>query len=232
MNISPLDGIKTIYYTMLKDKRKDRFEMILEPLQAIIQLGLLSFCPVGTKMSISNNILFIQEPTWGQSLMRSYNHDCKDDLVYLFSVVTRFYKFYSYLNDSNEDNSNFYLLIIELAKNGIDKLSQTYSSSGHGSLLQSLKMYKTMFDKSNIYWDTNINEDKYNDDGIPRDNIDEIFIQIRELYEPSQFIIIHHLLKMMKKHPDEYVSYMKSINHAMVPVSNRIQKWIHSHIAY
>ena len=244
MSISTLDGIRTLYNTILLDKRKDRFEMILEPLQAAIQLSVLSFCPLGTKISISNNILYIQQPTWTQSLTRSYNHDCKDDLVYLFSVITRFYKFYSYLKNE-KDFSNFYLLIIELGKSGFDKLSQTYSNSGHGSLLQSLKMYKSMFHSPNIYQEQNemsneisnvmsngmsngMSNIKYN----PQDDIDNIFIQIRDLYEPSQLIIIYHLLKTMKSHPEDYECYMKSINYAMTPVNNKIQKWIHSHIAY
>ena len=54
-------------------KKKERFETTLEPLQALIQLSLLSFCPVGSKLSISNNILVIQSPNWNQSFIRIYN---------------------------------------------------------------------------------------------------------------------------------------------------------------
>ena len=42
---------------------KERSDMILEPLQVLVQLGILSFCPVGTKLSISENILQLQEPS-------------------------------------------------------------------------------------------------------------------------------------------------------------------------
>ena len=40
-------------------QQKERQDMILEPLQVMIQLSLVSFCPLGTKVSISNNILHI-----------------------------------------------------------------------------------------------------------------------------------------------------------------------------
>ena len=34
------------------NKRKERFDIILDPLQAVIQLACLRFCPIGTKLSI------------------------------------------------------------------------------------------------------------------------------------------------------------------------------------
>jgi hypothetical protein len=90
-----MELLSRIYLSLCKDKRKERFETILEPLQAITQLALLSFCPRGSKLSIVNNVLFIQTPTWSQGFLRSYNQDQRDDLFFLFSVIRRFNKFYS-----------------------------------------------------------------------------------------------------------------------------------------
>ena len=42
---------------------KERSDMILEPLQVMIQLALLYFCPVGTKVSVSENILHLHQKT-------------------------------------------------------------------------------------------------------------------------------------------------------------------------
>ena len=42
--------------------QKERSDMILEPLQVMVQLGLLSFCPIGTKVSVSENLLHLQQP--------------------------------------------------------------------------------------------------------------------------------------------------------------------------
>ena len=38
---------------------KEKSDMILEPLQVMIQLALLAYCPIGTKLSISENIFLI-----------------------------------------------------------------------------------------------------------------------------------------------------------------------------
>lgn len=37
-----------------------KLEFVLEPLQAIMQLCFLQFCPVGTKLTIYDNLLYIQ----------------------------------------------------------------------------------------------------------------------------------------------------------------------------
>ena len=93
-SLTKMEALKAIYIAIMGDKNKERFEMILEPFQAIVQLALLSYCPVGSKLSITDNILHIQNPGWSQSIMRSYNSDKHDDLVYLFTVIKRFHLFY------------------------------------------------------------------------------------------------------------------------------------------
>ena len=109
-----MDHFKTI---------KERSDMILEPLQVMIQLGILSFCPIGTKLSISENILYIQEPSWTQGMLRWYKNDKKDDLYYLFQAIRRYYLWY------NPNEKEIFKRILEVAMNGIKKLIQTYESS-------------------------------------------------------------------------------------------------------
>ncbi len=82
-----METIKILYNALMSDRSKERFEMILEPLQAISQLAFLSYCPVGSKLSISDNILYIQEPGWGQTLSRSYYLDKKEDLNFNFFTL-------------------------------------------------------------------------------------------------------------------------------------------------
>ena len=56
-----MDAAIKIYNLLKTDKRKERFDIILDPLQAVLQLALLSFCPKNSKLNIANNILTIQE---------------------------------------------------------------------------------------------------------------------------------------------------------------------------
>ena len=53
-----------LYKTISSRRKKERFETILEPMQAIMQIALLSFYPVGTKLTIQNNIMTLQPPNY------------------------------------------------------------------------------------------------------------------------------------------------------------------------
>lgn len=149
-----------LLYKTFSSKKKERFDIILEPLQAIIQLALMRFCPIGTKLTIHDNLLEIQRPTYTQGIMRWYNNDNKDDLFYLFNVCKRFGLFYRDLREVREivenDNdelieANLYSLLIESASKGLDKLSQTYNSVEKISLLHTLQLYKMILLKPNIF---------------------------------------------------------------------------------
>ena len=149
-------------------KPKERFETILEPLQAVLQIGLLSFYPIGSKLAIHNNILTVQGPGYTQQVRRWYNNDKKEDVFYLYNVFSRFHKFYKHvLEDSNVavgtgavagtagaagtgENRKLFLLLIELAKIGINNLTRTYNLTEKIHILHTLQMYKGMLDNPEL----------------------------------------------------------------------------------
>jgi hypothetical protein len=140
--------LNILYSTIKTKKKKERFETILEPLQAILQIGYLSFAPIGTKLTIQNNILKIQIPNYSQPVIRWYNNDTQEDLFYLFNIFYRFKKFYHFLNDTkpNSENKKLYDLLIELAKSGIGNLIRTYSQTDKIHILHTLQMYKNILE--------------------------------------------------------------------------------------
>jgi hypothetical protein len=135
-----------IYNTLIA-KKKERFDIILEPLQAFIQLSLLSFTPINTKINIYNNILYIQIPGWKQPFLRTYYNDSKNDLFYLFNVIQRFTKFYSHLEHIKNDNIDLLNLLKNLSTKGIDNLLQTYRQTDTPALLHTLNIYKNMLNE-------------------------------------------------------------------------------------
>ena len=138
--------LKMLYSFASPQKRgKERFETILEPMQAIIQIGCISFYPVGTKLAIKHNMLVIQPPNYSQPVSRWYNNDTQDDLCYLFNVFSRFKKFYSFMETgTSADIAALYAMLIINARAGIDKLIRTYSDTNKPHILHTLSMYKTM----------------------------------------------------------------------------------------
>ena len=173
-----MDTIVTLYSYLKSDKKKERFDIILEPLQALTQLSAMAFCPIGTKLTINNNLLYIQIPGWGQGLLRSFNNDKRDDLFYLFNVIIRFNTFYGYLknNGESDEDAKLFKLLIKLAKQGIDNLLLTYSTIDQPSLLHTLQMYRTLLENPELVMknnssnsNSNSNSNSKNDDNNKKD---------------------------------------------------------------
>ena len=144
--ISMQTTIQLLYKTVSGNKKKERFETILEPLQSLIQIALLSHFPIGSKLTIQNNILHIQAPSYTQSVTRWYNNDTQEDLFYLFNIFCRFKKFYM---DIKVEHTKLFELLIHLAKNGINNLIRTYNQTDKTHVLHTLQMYKNMLDGTN-----------------------------------------------------------------------------------
>ena len=180
--------LNVLYKTIKTKKKKERFETILEPLQALLQIAYLSFTPIGTKLTIHNNILYIQPPNYSQSIVRWYNNDTQEDLFYLFNIFYRFKKFYYFLcsrdgRDGSNDtaaslalkesdqfastsanivNKKLYDLLIELAKNGIGNLIRTYGQTEKIHILHTLQMYKNILENDSDLIKQNQRPDVYN----------------------------------------------------------------------
>jgi hypothetical protein len=131
-------------------KPRERFETILEPLQALLQIGFLAFYPIGSKLAIHNNILTIQEPGYTQNVRRWYNNDKKEDVFYLYNVFSRFNKFYKTVLSIGSENAALFALLNELAKTGINNLTRTYNQTDKIHILHTLQMYKGMLDNPEL----------------------------------------------------------------------------------
>ena len=243
--ISMQTTIQLLYKTISGSKKKERFETILEPLQALIQIGFLSYYPIGTKLTIQNNILYIQAPTYSQSLTRWYNNDTQEDLFYLFNIFCRFKKFYT---DEKTEYSDLFLLLIELAKNGINNLIRTYNQTEKTHVLHTLQMYKNMLDGNNnhhivppnapIHLTATSSPSSSSSSSLSSStasseiDMDDIFIKISELYTDEIFKIIHHTLLAMKNDENNYMHYADGLNMILQPVNIRIKKWIDENIVF
>ena len=228
------------YFTSTS-RKKEKLDYILEPLQAMTQLCFLAFCPVGSKLTIHDNLLMIQQPGMAQGLIRYFNEDTKDDLYYLFNVFRRFLTYYKHLEEQhNTQHNKLYELIIELATKGLDKLIQTYADSNKVSVLHTLQMYKIMLQKRDFFDSDHIGtqpstasqplaiRSKLYNDGT---NIDNIFCNIINIYGREEYAITLNLLQLCKKNPGNIENYICSCNCIMKPNNDKIKKWINDNIA-
>jgi hypothetical protein len=198
----------------LLTNQKERSDLILEPFQVMVQLSLVGYCPIGTKISISNNILKLQKPTLFQGAWRYWNNDNKDDLYYLFHAIRRYMKWYK------DPNNKITVFILELAKKGI----ATYAQSDKKSITQTLSLYKNVLDLEK--------EDIFKEDNNNTINMDNVFENIKVLYTDNIYRMVYNSLVIINEEEnDEYrQEYIYGVETILNPVNYKIKKWIHENL--
>ena len=195
---------------------KSRVNSILEPFQCMIQLALLSTCPVKTKLSIMNNILYIQEPFISQGFQRWFQQDTKTDLLHLFTACQYFSVIYKdKLVAIKHKTTNLYELIISMAMKGLDKLISTYSMDNGNHIPQLLDIYKNIL-TSQIE--------------VSNSNLATVYTKLAELYTTDELYSHFFLLRMIKKNQQKYlIIAINSINkQKYIDIANCICKHMNS----
>jgi len=113
---------------------------ILDPLSLVIKLYILSFKPNGTKISILNNKIIIQEVGIFQSTVRSINGDTKNDIINILFPLT--FACEIYLNDTENIK---YRYIFEQIIKSFDKLNAIYQVNEMTHNIEQLKNIVTNF---------------------------------------------------------------------------------------
>jgi hypothetical protein len=200
--------------------------MILEPLQAMVQLALLSICPIGTKLQIHENILHLQSPNIIQPVSRWYYSDKKDDVYFLYGVIKRYIKWYNpQINKKSPVKQELYDLITSMAINGLNNLFKTYSSSDSNTVIHVIQMYKNLLEFNN----DKIMADEYlMDVEKNKINIDEVFESIIHIYEPIFLNMLENMLELVKAEENELnrIYMMDGLNLILYKITKAIQDWI------
>jgi hypothetical protein len=214
--------LNALYNTLSFHKIKDKIDMVLEPLQAMIQLALLSTSPIGTKLTIQENILYLQIPNIIQPFSRWYNADKKDDLYFLFQVIKRFIKWYNpVINKNSIMTKELYQLIVSMSIEGLNNLLKTYGTSDSNTVIQVITMYKELLEMDDI---TLQNSDLSNN----MINIDEVFVNITKLYNITFLDITYNILVLIQKEEDTNIisSYIDGYNMITTKNNKLIKEWI------
>ena len=236
--ITVMQQIQTAYSYLNSSKRKERFDIILEPLQAVSQLAFLKACPLGTKLTIENNLLFTQSPHWHQGLTRAWNKDKREDILLLFNAVQRFNKIYVSGEQGTRrkscDDGNTMVKLVELitrmAVNGIDNLTSTYSRVDNTSIVQTLVMYKNILKHPDKF--SALEEVVEGDSSHDSQNIEEVFAKIRGCWNENELELLYNGLSLIDKDPGNAEMYIAGLNTMFTPLHTRIRKWMSDNIVY
>jgi hypothetical protein len=215
-----------LYNAISYNKPKGKIDTILEPLQSMIQLALLSICPIGTKLRIQENILYLQSASFIQPLARWYYSDKKDDLYFLYSVIKRFIKWYNPSTNKNSPvTSDLYQLILSMSIEGLNNLFKTYSSSDSNTVIHVIQMYKNLLEYNN---DKLLLDEFILDSEKNKINIDEVFEKIISIYDPCVLNVVYNILLLIRMENETGVqnNIIDGLNLVMNKSFRTIKEWI------
>jgi hypothetical protein len=219
-------SLQFIYTNFIANKSKDKLDMILEPLQSMIQLALLGIYPSGTKLQIQENILSLQVPNIIQPISRWYNSDKKDDLYFLYSVIKRYIKWYNpTVNKKSPLTPELYQLLTAMSVQGLNSLFKTYSLCNSNTVIHVIQMYKNILESNN----DKIMMDEFIVDGDKNKiNIDEVFEKIIHIYDKTLLNVIYNTLQLIKNEQDDiYQRHMvDGLNLILHKHNKLIKEWI------
>jgi hypothetical protein len=200
------------------NKKKERSDMILEPLQVMVQLALLSYSPIGTKVSVADNILHLQFPTMFQGVWRWYNLDGKDDLYYLFHAIRRYYKWYK------SQNNKIFSFILHEAIKGLENLMITYEKSNQTSIIHTLKLYKNVLGMES--------PDLFKENTEETINIDKVFENIKNIYDQKLLKVIYNITQLCNEvdNVDEKKYMVDGLLSILIPTNEKIRVWIRQNL--
>lgn len=142
---------------------------LLDPLSVIIKLAIIGNKPVGTKILIQNNIIYLQEPGYFQSISRIFYNTNKTDLQYMYNPIQIACS--TFLSKENIQKTPRIKSLFICAQNGLKKLTETYKNCSIITLC--LNYYYAII--------TNHVEQKYNDSIFYKDSLTSLYT--KELIE-------------------------------------------------
>jgi len=198
---------------------KEKQNTILEPIQSMISLALLSYFPKGTKLSIFKNTLLLNQSTLAQGLIRWYYMDSKEDIHMLFSVIKRFLMFH------NIDDHKCFDLLRKRAIIGIQCLIDTYESSDRDSIMQTLKHYQFILDNYKVFQNSDLL------DNNPRELV---FKTINSIYDDTFYNFIETFIFYIENESnmENRKAYLDSIMCFLKPKQEQIHRWIQDNLVY
>jgi len=176
---------------------KQEKNMVLDPLTCIIRLAILSFKPIGTKISINNNRITYCEPSIFQGTLRLAFGDNREDLHNIYNPIKKATLWFK--NTDNNINNLF-----NYAIKGIKLLRDSYSKNS--TIYHTLKLYQDLI-KINLKNKQNTKqclaadetEDESNaEDKAKKIELNKIYLKLKNLWNQRELSIVNNLIIELK----------------------------------
>lgn len=203
----------------------------IDPLTSIVTFALLNYKTIGSKISIKNNTLVIQDNILLQGFIRRISGDCKNQLKILNQSIIHACKYYlsNEFRENEIDVGNIFMIAIK----GIHNLKETYKNDD--DTVKILTMYENIINKSLIDYDDMVhfltNFVKLVESTSLEDNMNklldmkhDIYIQLNTIWNIEKLTIMKNLFMELDKKTVNQEHIIKCINEIILESNEKIQK--------
>ena len=223
--------IKSLYEKVSKyfgnDKSANNFLYILEPLSCVIRLGLLTYKPDGTKISIYNNKIYYNDPSVFQGALRWSYGDTRNDIHHILQPLTKATEWYLPGNDYR------FKIIYETAIKGLQNLKKSYQKYDESNLVcHTIDLYMSILNKSlsdgekEAAKGVDLSEDL--ESPIYFDKESPICEAFRDIWLPNQIELITKLLLQIESDVDSREHYFEAIESILFVIENKVNEIVFS----
>ena len=123
-----------------------------------------------------------------------------------------------------DPNNKITVFILKLAKNGLNKLIETYAQSDKKSITQTLSLYKNVLDLEK--------EDIFKENNTSTINMDNVFENVKILYTDNIYRMVYNALVIIEEEENEEYrqEYIYGVETILNPINYKIKKWIHENL--
>ncbi len=209
------------FFTGIKNKQDKN--IIIDPMSCLIKLSILKFYPIGTKISIGDNMITILDPGLLQGTYRFVKGDGREDLHNLYVPLIKSIEWFWKKEDNNKEIKHLF----DFAISGLETLKASYPPNS--TITHTLDLYihhittkqtKTLQNK-----DIKINENN---------NSNEIHEYLKQLWNQREIHIIIELLLEYEKNIKNNVSekyILESILNLTNAKETKLREYLKKHFA-
>lgn len=191
---------------------------LLDPLSVIIKLAVLGNKPVGTKISINDNIIYFQEPGIFQSLCRYVFHANKTELQYLYNPIQ--IACLHYLSKDAITKTPRMKQLFTCAMKGLQNLMETYKAC---SIIRLCLNYFYTIITNHV--DQTYNDTIFHKDGMTCFYTEDIVKQMNKQWTPDKIKVVLDIVAFLSS-DTMATENVKSLENIMQNIDKETQRII------
>ena len=191
------------------------YRFLLDPLSVIIKLAIVRNKPIGTKVCIQNNVIYLQEPGPFQAVCRYIFNSNKTDLQFMYNPI--FIACRSYLSPEMVKSTPRIKMLFTCALDGLKCLIETYKSC---TIIQlCLNYYHAII--HNAITDAT-SESIFTKDSMTNMYTEDTIVKLNRQWTPDKIKIVLNLIEFLVK-DDLAQSNVKSMETIMLNIDKETQ---------